>query len=170
MNHLKFALIALLAVQPAFAAEVPPSEASIHELMDLTQSRKMLDSMMEQIDGVMQQSMQQALAGQKFSPEQQAIMDELRSSVIALFKQEMKWESLDPMLVDVYRKSFNQKEVDGMIAFYKSEPGQAVIAKMPLVMQHTMVAMQERMADIAPKLQQLQQDAIAKLQATKGKK
>ena len=60
----------------------------------------------------------------------------------------------------IYKQSFTQKEVNGMLDFYKSEPGQAVIAKMPLVMQNTMQAMQARMNTTFPKLQKLQQDAI----------
>ena len=40
---------------------------------------------------------------------------------------------------------------------------------MPLVMQNTMQAMQGRMAVMLPKLQQLQQDAIAELKASRAK-
>ncbi len=162
-------LLAYLAMCPAIAAEAPASETSIRELLTLTQSQKLLDGTMGQVDAMMQRSMKQALAGQTLTADQQRIMDNMRTKMIALFREDMKWETLEPMFIDVYKQSFTQKEVDGMLDFYKSEPGQAVIAKMPLVMQNTMQAMQGRMAVMLPKLQQLQQDAIAELKASRAK-
>jgi hypothetical protein len=163
-------LLAYLAMCPAIAAEAPASETSIRELLTITQSQKLLDGTMGQVDAMMQRSMKQALAGQStLTADQQTIMDRMRTQMIALIREDMKWETLEPMFIDVYKQSFTQKEVDGMLDFYKSEPGQAVIAKMPLVMQNTMQAMQGRMAVMLPKLQQLQQDAIAELKASRAK-
>ena len=162
-------LLAYFALCPAIAAEPPASEASVRELLTITQSQKLVDGTMGQVDAMMQRSMEQALAGQALSADQQKIMDNMRTKMIALFRENMKWETLEPMFVDIYKQSFTQKEVDGMLDFYKSEPGQAVIAKMPLVMQNTMQAMQGRMAVMLPKLQQLQQDAIAELKASRAK-
>jgi len=162
-------LLAYLAMCPAIAAEAPASEASVRELLSITQSQKLVDGTMGQVDAMMQRSMKQALAGQTLTADQQRIMDNMRTKMIALFREDMKWETLEPMFIDIYKQSFTQKEVDGMLDFYKSEPGQAVIAKMPLVMQNTMQAMQGRMAVMLPKLQQLQQDAIAELKASRAK-
>lgn len=162
-------LLAYLAMCPAIAAEAPASETSVRELLTITQSQKLVDGTMGQVDAMMQRSMKQALAGQTLTADQQRIMDNMRTKMIALFREDMKWETLEPMFIDIYKQSFTQKEVDGMLDFYKSEPGQAVIAKMPLVMQNTMQAMQGRMAVMLPKLQQLQQDAIAELKASRAK-
>lgn len=114
--------------------------------------------------------MKQALAGQPaLTSDQQTIMDSMRTQMIALIRADMKWETLEPMFVDIYMQSFMQKEVNGMLDFYKSEPGQAVIAKMPIVMQNTMQAMQARMTTTLPKLQKLQQDAMGELKASRAK-
>lgn len=163
-------LLACLAAAPAIAADAPASEASIRELLTVTQSEKLVDSTMGQIDSMMQNSMKQALGGQTLTADQQKIIDDMRAKMIALFKEDMKWETLEPMFVDIYKRSFTQKEVDGMLDFYRSEPGQAVIAKMPLVMRNSMQAMQGRMVALLPKLQQLQRDAIAELRASQAKK
>jgi hypothetical protein len=162
-------LLAYLAMCPAIAAEAPASETSVRELLTITQSQKLVDGTMGQVDAMMQRSMKQALAGQTLTADQQRIMDNMRTKMIALFREDMKWETLEPMFIDIYKQSFTQQEVDGMLDFYRSEPGQAVIAKMPLVMQNTMQAMQGRMAVMLPKLQQLQQDAIAELKASRAK-
>lgn len=163
-------LLACVVASPAIAAEPPASEASVRELLAITQSRKLVDSTMGQVDAMMQRSMKQALAGQPtLTADQQKIMDGMRTKMIALIREDMKWETLEPMFVDIYKQSFTQKEVNGMLDFYRSEPGKAVIAKMPVVMQNTMQAMQARMTTTFPKLQKLQQDAMAELRASRAK-
>lgn len=84
----------------------------------------------------------------------------------ASVRELMRWEVLEPILIDIYRQSFTQSEIDGMLAFYRSEVGQAVIAKMPVVMQNSIQAMQARVAALMPKLQQLQRETVAQLIAT----
>jgi hypothetical protein len=162
--------ILLVALQPAFAADTPASAASIKELLGVMESRKLVDGMMGQIDANMQASMKQALAGQKLTARQQEIVDQMRAKMVGAFKDEMKWETLEPMMVDIYEKSFSQQEVDGMIKFYKSKPGHAVIVKLPVVMQNTMQMMQQKMASLMPKIIQLQQDAVAQVKAAEETK
>lgn len=162
-------LFFLFTCAPTLAAPTGPSQASIRELLTLTDSRKLIDNSMGQIDSMMQTSMQQALAGQTITPEQQKILDEMRTKSVALINSEMSWETLEPIFVDIYEKSFTQGEIDGMLQFYKSEAGKAVIAKLPLVMQHSMQAMQSRMTAMMPKLQRLQQESIETLKATEKK-
>lgn len=150
------------------AMAVPPSDASLKELIEITQSRQLLERSMAQMDSVMQTSMAQALQGKEVTPEMQQAMDDMRVRMVALMKQEMSWDVLEPMFIDIYQQSLTQEEVDGMLAFYKSEAGQAVIAKMPLIMQKTMQAMQQRMQVIMPKMQQIQNEALASLKARSG--
>jgi hypothetical protein len=56
-----------------------------------------------------------------------------------------------------------------MIKFYKSKGGQAVIKKMPLVMQSTMGNVQAQMSTIIPKIQKIQQDAFEEVKAKADK-
>jgi hypothetical protein len=58
-------------------------------------------------------------------------------------------------------------QVDAMMheAMTQATAGQALIAKMPVIMQNTMAAMQERMKTIMPRVQQLVHDSTEKLQA-----
>jgi hypothetical protein len=74
------------------------------------------------------------------------------------------------MYVRVYQKSFSQEEVDGMIAFYKTPTGQALLNKMPLVMQNTMTEMQQMIQPMMKRVQQMQQEIVAEIQAKKDKK
>jgi hypothetical protein len=51
-----------------------------------------------------------------------------------------------------------------MLQFYKSPSGKAVIAKMPAVMQSSLQAAQARLASLMPKLKQLQEETVVRLQ------
>lgn len=147
-----------------------PSEASIKQLLETAQVHKLLDSVMTQMNAMLQQTMKQATQGRKVPPNVQKDIDKREAEMMTIFKDILDWKKLEPMYVRVYQKSLTQQEVDGMIAFYRTPGGQAVITKMPLVMQNTMNEMQEMMTPVIQKMQKMQQDVIAELKAEDGKK
>lgn len=149
----------------ALAQDAKPSEASVRQLFEVMHSSKLLDSYVTQIDDTVRASMQQAFAGQQPTPKQQKIMDDLGHSIAALVKEELNWASFEPMMIEVYRNTFSQHEVDGMLRFYRSEAGQAVIAKLPTAMQQTMASMQSHVRTLTPKIMQLEKDSAAQLKA-----
>jgi hypothetical protein len=169
MKLFALTLLGLLAALPLHAEEPQASEASIREFLAVTESQKMLDGMLSQLDSLMQAGMKQALAGQTLNADQQKILNDMRTKMVALFKAEMAWSTFEPMIVGIYQKSFTEPEVKGMLQFYKSPAGKAVIAKMPTVIQSSMQAAQSRMGSFMPKLKQLQEDTVARLKATSSK-
>jgi hypothetical protein len=161
-----FALV-LLCSSTTFAAEPAPSEASLRDLLALTRAQDTLDTMLAQMDAAMETSMRQAMEGQALSDAQRKLVDEMRGEMIALLKAEMAWNKMEPGMLEVYRTSFTQSEVDGMLAFYRSDAGKAVVAKMPLVLQNSMKLAQERLGAVMPQVQALQQEYLAKIEAAK---
>ena len=160
-----FALLTLLAL-PAFAQDAPPSEQSIRELQALMQAHNMINTAVAQMDATLRPMMQKALAGrQQLSEREQQIVDDAHARIQAVMREQLRWDNFEPMMISVYEKTFSQKEVDGMKAFYRTPTGQSVIAKMPLVMQQTMQSMQSRMADMIPRIQEIQKDMAQRLQA-----
>ena len=143
----------------------PPSEASVKQLLEVAQARKLIDSVMKQMDNLMQQSIAQATQGQKIPPKVQKDIDVQSGEMMTMMKELLDWRKLEPMYVRVYQKTFSQQEVDGMIAFYKTPAGQAVIGKMPAVMQNTIEEMQQLMGPVMQKMQKMQQDVVAKMKA-----
>jgi hypothetical protein len=158
-------VFAVFASQAALAQDAKPSEASIRQLFEVMHSSKLLDAYVTQIDGTVRASMQQAFAGQQPTPKQQKIMETLGRNIAALVKEELNWASFEPMMIEVYRNTFSQHEVDGMLTFYRSEAGQAVIAKLPTAMQQTMTSMQSHVKTLTPRIVQLQRDMAAQLKA-----
>jgi hypothetical protein len=147
------------------AASSQPSEASIKQLLEVAQARKLIDSVMAQMDNLMQQSIAQATRGQKIPPKVQKDIDARRAEMMTMMKELLDWSKLEPLYMRVYQKTFSQQEVDGMIAFYKTPAGQAVIGKMPAVMQNTIEEMQQMMGPVMQKMQKMQQDVVAEMKA-----
>lgn len=148
----------------------PPSEASIKQLLELAQAHKLVDSVMGQMDALMKQSIQQATQGKDVPPKVQKDIDKRQAEVVAFMKELLDWNKLEPMYLRIYQKTFTQQEIDGMIAFYKTPAGQAVISKMPAAMQNTMDEMQQMMAPVMQKMQRMQQDVVAEMKAESQKK
>lgn len=154
----------------ATSTNQPPSAASIQQLLQVTQTHKMLDAMQTRLDGMMRQSSERALAGQPADAGEQKILDGQAAKLSALLKNQLSWESLEPMYVDIYSKTFTQKEVDDMIAFYKSPSGQSMVAKMPAVMTQAMQTVQGKMSTLMPQLTQISQDTASQLKAYEANK
>jgi len=79
----------------------------------------------------------------------------------AAMREELNWEKLKPMHVQLYRDTFEQEEIDGLLAFYRSPVGQAFVNKMPLVMQKAMAMGQSQMQAVIPKMKTAIESAIA---------
>ena len=171
-------LIFCLCTSLVRAAETPspspsasPTDASIKQLLEVAQTHKLVDSVIAQMNSLMLQAIAQATKGQQVSPKIQKDIDRRRDETVSLMKELLDWKKLEPMYVRIYQKSFTQPEVDGMIAFYKTPAGQAVIGKMPAVMQSSIDEMQQLMEPVMEKIQRTQQDVAAELKAegkTKG--
>ena len=155
---LTFALIAPIAMAN------PPSDESIRELMTITEAREVMEGAMAQADQMMRATMEQTMQGKEISAEDRKVLDEMRTDMIAVLDEALGWDAMEPLFIDVYQRSLSQSEVDAMLEFYRSDAGKAVIAKMPLIMQNTMGVMQQRMASVGPRIQQIQDEAVAKLQ------
>jgi len=163
-------LVLLLSSSIACAADNPPSEASIKQLLEVMQAHKNVDAMMGQMDTIMKNAFQQATQGQSIPPEAQKIFDKCRTDIGTVFKEQFTWEKLEPMYTRIYQKSFTQDEVNGMIGFYKTPTGQSVVAKLPLVMQNSMNETMKMMGPMMQRIQQMQQEVVAQMHSSQQKK
>ncbi len=158
----------LILLSPAlYSAETPPTDASLKKLLEVAQVHQTVDAMMAQIDTMMQNMFQQITAGQKVSPEMAKMFEKSRADVKEVFKETMSWEKLEPMYMRVYRKSLTQSEVDGMVAFYQTPAGKAVIIKMPVILQNSMAEATQMMGPIIQRAQEMEKQLMAEAQKEK---
>jgi uncharacterized protein len=152
-----------LVVQSAAAHEAAPTEGSIRQLFQVMHTSALLDAYVAQMDQTVHASMRQSVQGATLNAEEQQILDDMSGEMIEMLRQELNWASLEPLMIAVYRRSFTQQEVDGMLKFYGSPLGQSVITKQPLAMQQMVQAMQQRVSALQSRVAQLQSETAAAL-------
>ena len=150
------AFLALAALSLAFQAHAAPaSPDSVDALFKPIKADALLDDSYVQMEKVIQQSMAQADEGKPATPALQHAQAVALQRTMEVVRSEMSWASLEPQMIQAYARTFSQEEIDGMINFYASPTGQAVLSRMPTLMQNTTLILQERMRTILPKLQDI---------------
>lgn len=149
----------LCASAPGFAAT--PSLESLDALFEVTRASALIDSLTASIDQNMHQSMEQALAGQKLTDVQRRVVDSMAQKSVQIVRDELTWAKLKPVYVSIYQESLTQDDIDGLVAFYRSSAGEAMVKKMPQVMQKTMTAVQAMLGPMMERLKVAQAQAIA---------
>ena len=164
MSIRRFATLAILFLSTA-AAAAPASDATIRELMAVTQQRKILEGMRSQFDAMMNGAIQQALKGKAPNAKQQKAIDRMRDRMLAVLKDTTSWEKAEPIYLRLYRESFTEEEIAGMLSFYQTPAGQAVINKMPILVQKSVGEIQKLLAAVSPQMQKIDQDFVAEMKA-----
>ncbi|HVU08751.1 MAG TPA: DUF2059 domain-containing protein [Verrucomicrobiae bacterium] len=162
--------IILTAIVLAFAVSThaaPPTDASIEQLLELTQTGKMMDAAFNQMDGFMKANMKQITKGETLTADQQAIMEKQQAKTLAIIKDELSWDKMKDSFVQVYRDTFSQEEIDGLIAFYKSPTGRAFVAKQPELMKNTMTMLQQHMTPMMEKIKEMTVETAQEIKAAK---
>lgn len=149
-------VLAALVQAGAFAA--PATEASVEQLLDVTNARQTLEGSYVQVERMMRNMVRQGAGSQPLTEREQQAMETSVAKTMALLKKEFTWDLLKADFVKLYVNTFDQSEIDGLLAFYRSPAGQAFVQKMPLVMQGSMEISQVRMQALMPKLMRSLED------------
>jgi hypothetical protein len=163
-NMRVFALLALLASFAVHAA--PASQESVEALLTVTKTEALMDSLYSGMEQMMRQSIRQTSQGESLNEEQQRALDVVPAKFVAVMREEMSWQKMKPLYVQLYSETFDQEEIDGMLAFYSSPTGQAVLKKMPVVMQKSLKISQSLLQSTIPKMKAAIDDAMKEAKIT----
>jgi len=97
----------------------------------------------------------QQLAGVTLDADQQKAYDEFHQNVVDLIRASMSWKVLEPDFVKMYSDAYSEEEIDGILAFYRTSAGRAMLAKTPELTEKSITISQQRMAAVSPKIQTL---------------
>lgn len=145
-------ICSILLTLPVFAqADEASKTAKLNELVQMTNINMdaMADSMYSQLN-IMLKNLAKEMDVQ---PSEQAILNDYSQQMVAMVKDELSWDKMGPLIVDVYSRNFSEQEIDDILAFYKTETGQSMLKKMPIVMQESMLASQHVIQKLLPKIQ-----------------
>ena len=159
MKTFTVALALSLAHLTALAA--PATEASVERLLDAMNARGVVDNSHTQVEKMMRSMALQAMGGRQPSEQQQKSLDITVSKTMALMREEFTWDKLKPDFVKLYVTTFEQEEIDSLVAFYGSPAGQAFVRKMPIVMQKSMEVSQAQMQRLMPRMMKIIEESAA---------
>lgn len=159
-------LILATAAWSFAAGAAQPSLESVEELLTLSRAESMVDSMNAGMEGVMRSALAETIEREKLSAKQQRVLEQFPARFAQVVRDEMTWASMKPELIDIYRSVYTQQEIDGQLDFYRSPAGQAMLEKMPQVMQKSMEMSERQMRRLMPKLQAALEEATAQAKAT----
>lgn len=163
----KIASALALSLVTFLAHAAAPSDESLRTLFSVMKAEAVLNGIYGAMEPAMRQGMAQATAGREPTPEQKRLMDRFSEKLGVLMRTELSWAKMEPIQMRIYRETFDQAEIDGLIEFYRSPVGQSFIDKMPLANQKAMAEMQAYMVQVMPKMQALMQEMAAEIKASK---
>ena len=142
----------VLLLCPIAASAATASDASIDELLVITNAEQAVDDTFALVERQLLQGIQQSVSGKTLSAEQQRTLDAGMSTFMQTVRAEFTWQTVKPMYIQAYRETFDQAEVDGIIAFYQSPAGQAYATKLPILSQKMTTATQTHLQQLLPKI------------------
>jgi hypothetical protein len=121
-------------VRPAGHLAMPTAE-SVRELLAIVGFRAVLGELAERQKAYIRVQLEQYAAQEMLNSEQRALIDEYKLKALLASDDEARWPPLEVFIVSAYQDSYSQQDVDALIAFYRSDPGRAVLAKLPQTLQ-----------------------------------
>ena len=148
-----------LCLPASLHADEASKQAKVRELFALLH----VDRVSEQIKGnVMKQTatIPQQLFPTGLSPENKTKFDVFQQKVGQLVDAQIDWKVLEPQYVQLYAQTYTEDELNGIVAFYKTPAGAAMIAKSPQLSLKSTDLIQSKMTAIQPQLKQLLDDFL----------
>src|SRR5689334_18485071 len=138
-----------LAASASFAADLT-REGKVERILDVTNAKAAQEQMLAQVKQMAVQQMNANL-----SADQQAKAADYQNRMFAIISSKMSWDKVRPIIVKIWGDTFNDQELDGMLAFYESSAGKAMVQKMPTVMTKMMQQVQTIMGDLQPEIDKM---------------
>jgi hypothetical protein len=129
-----------------------------------------MDAMLNTMYSHMEEMMQNVSVELGVQPSEQPIFDQYYSKMTQVMREAMSWKKMEPKMIELYERNFNEKQISDMLAFYKTDTGKAILAKMPVVTQESMRIGQSLMQEAVPKIQEVVQQLADDLQKARQPK
>ena len=148
-----FVMCFVLSCSSAYSG-VKEHRALAEELIKLTEGDSVMEKMKAQVTMIFQQITAQMNIQEADKPK----LEKYTARFDAILKEDMAWDKVKEQYLDLYTKVFTEEDIKGLVNFYKSDLGVKVTAKMPELMQESMVVARSYMQNIVPKLETLTEE------------
>jgi uncharacterized protein len=135
-------------------ADEASKAAKVEEMFRVTKSEAMMERSLAQV-----RAMQQAQAAKLDLGEDPVKKQQATEAINKLVAEHLGWEKLKPRFVALMAEAFTDEELDGILAFYRSAAGKAMVEKMPQFMAKTMGVVQGAMQEMEPEIRRIVDEA-----------
>jgi hypothetical protein len=157
-----------LSLLACVARATPPTPESVEKMLELTGVQKLNASVIGQLDGMTKNIISRTFQGQALPPQAKQLEDAAQQRLQAIVQEDLGWEMMKPVYIQIYTASFSQEDVDGVIAFYQGKAEQDYAAKMPQVTRETYGQIQQRIGRIMGRMQASMKETTAQVRALKA--
>jgi hypothetical protein len=159
MKRIALALFAVALASPAIARADDASKLSkIEELftvMNVEQTQKqIIDLSQRQI----RDAAQQQFHGGTPTPEQQKKFQDFQAKIATVVNGQISWPIVKPAFIKLYSDTYTEDELAGILAFYKSPAGHALLTKNPELTVKVVAVSRERLQQAQAQILGLIQD------------
>ena len=162
----KYSSVLLLAsffcATPLIHADEAAKKTKIEQIFALANIDKLLSQNLSMIGNQIKSAALQRTFRGPLSPDQQKLENEFQDKLMQMVTPLVSWNNLKPTYVNAYAKTFTDNELDGILAFYKSPAGQALVTKSPQLMTDANRTVQQNVVALQPKIQLLMKEYMAK--------
>jgi hypothetical protein len=110
---------------------LPPSDASIHELLETVSFDQIVDRIVKRASDVILVKTDEAISKKTLNAAQMQIFLDGRKEMIATLNDQLSWQNLEPDVLEFFKDFYTQRGVDALIRFYRSPTGAVIISRVP---------------------------------------
>ena len=158
-------VLSLAAAAPIARADDASRRAKAEQMLALTKTDSLMEGQLSGLQARVGELAKRETGVAPLNPEQTKLTNDYLKQVQDLTTDEVSWPKLRPGIVQAYADSFTEPELDGILAFYKTPAGQAIITKTPELATKTMTTVQGHIKDLQPKLAAMTEEYKTKLKA-----
>jgi hypothetical protein len=149
--------VMVLVVGPVGArADEASKQAKVKELFATMHMEHNLDRMRSAMEQQVEATAKNAPGTEAMTPEKKKAQQDFIDGSMKVVDENFGWSVLEAAYVKLYADTYTETELDGILAFYKSPAGQAMLVKTPELSAGVMQIVHGRMDDFQPKMQALQ--------------
>jgi hypothetical protein len=148
-------LAASLLPAPQAHGDAASKERKIQELLTIMHFEDTNRRMVQAEEVRIENESREQLTGVTLEPDQKESYDKFQRQVVNLLRESASWKVLEPDFIKLYADTYSEEEIDGILAFYHSPVGQAMLAKTPELTEKSIEISRHRMAALEPKIQRL---------------
>lgn len=161
MKRLAFLLCLLVCVPITAHADDASKRVKVQEMLELLHIDRTMDQLMNMMEQQAVAATNAKLSTQGASADQKARVDAFQKQLFDFIASQIGWKGMQTEYVDMYSQTFTEDEIDGMLAFYKSPAGVAIIAKTPELTSKAGLVVSKKMLTLKPEIEKMVEDFAA---------